>query len=207
MAFAMALWLTGKKKYEDQDDQQLINSFRQKGDKKALGILFERYSHLVFGVCMKYLKNEDDCKDATLNIFEKLMEDLKRFEVVKFNFWIHSVARNYCLMQLRSRKAMTYVDDENGPGLDAFMETHQSDHLSAVDNQEQQLQLMEEGIKHLNEEQRICIELFYLKKYCYQDVAEIAGFSLNEVKSFIQNGKRNLKIYMLKNSHEVTDKH
>ncbi len=84
MAFAMALWLTGKKKYEDQDDQQLINSFRQKGDKKALGILFERYSHLVFGVCMKYLKNEDDSKDATLNIFEKLMEDLKRFEVVKF---------------------------------------------------------------------------------------------------------------------------
>ncbi|MBK8416472.1 MAG: sigma-70 family RNA polymerase sigma factor [Bacteroidetes bacterium] len=155
MAFAMALWLTGKKKYEDQDDQQLINSFRQKGDKKALGILFERYSHLVFGVCMKYLKNEDDSKDATLNIFEKLMEDLKRFEVVKFNFWIHSVARNYCLMQLRSRKAMTYVDDENGPGLDAFMETHQSDHLSAVDNKEHQLQLMEEGIKHLIEEQRI----------------------------------------------------
>lgn len=205
MAFPWAMWLTGKKKYDKQSDQDLILVYKQKGDRKAIGVLFERYSHLVYGVCMKYLKNQDDSKDATLQIFEKLMVDLKRFEVAKFNFWIHSVARNYCLMQLRNRKAMLYVDDDNGPGLDAFMETHTEDHLQAGNSKESQLQLLEEAITHLNEEQRICIELFYLKKYCYQDVAEIAGFTMNEVKSFIQNGKRNLKNYMMKKNHELSD--
>jgi RNA polymerase sigma factor (sigma-70 family) len=184
----------------------LILSFRTKGDKKALGVLFDRYSHLVFGVCMKYLKNEDDAKDATMAVYEKLMEDLKRFDVQKFSNWIHSVARNYCLMQLRSRKAMLHVDDELSSGWDVIVESHQPSHLSIEKDKEAELQLMEEAIRHLNEEQRICIDLFYLKNYCYQDVAEISGFTLPEVKSYIQNGKRNLKIYMIKMNHERSNR-
>jgi RNA polymerase sigma factor (sigma-70 family) len=198
------MWLIGKKNYKEFTDTQLILNYKSKGDKKAIGVLFERYSHLVFGVCMKYLKNEDDSKDATINIFEKLMDDLKRFEVEKFSYWIHSVARNYCLMQLRSRKAMLYVDDETGPGMGVLVESQQHRHLNTESNLETQLQLLEQAIETLNTEQRICIDLFYLKKYCYQDVAEISGFTLNEVKSFIQNGKRNLKIYMMKQSHELS---
>ena len=201
----MPMWLIGKKNYNDLDDRALIAAYRNKGDRKAVGVLFERYSHLVYGVCMKYLKNQDDSKDATLNIFEKLMEDLKRFNIEKFSYWIHSVARNYCLMQLRSRKSMYSIDDENGPGIDGIMEAHQQDHHSTTDSTEQQLVLLEEAISNLNEEQRICVELFYLKKYCYQDVAEISGFTLLEVKSYIQNGKRNLKIYMMKKNHELSD--
>lgn len=200
------MWLIGKKNYKEYDDLKLISDYRKKDDKQALGVLFDRYSHLVFGVCMKYLKNHDDSKDATLSIFEKAMADLKRFEVEKFSFWIHTVARNYCLMQLRSRKAMFYYDDEDGPGLDYFMESDQSMNHHHANELEDQLQLMEEAIETLNEEQRICIDLFYLKKYCYQDVAEIGGFTLKEVKSYIQNGKRNIKLYMLKRSHEITNK-
>ena len=200
------MWLINRKNYQGLDDQALIAAFRKKEDRKALGVLFDRYSHLVFGVCMKYLKNEEDAKDATMAVYEKLMEDLKRFEVQKFSNWIHSVARNYCLMQLRSRKAMLHVDEENGLTWDGFVETHQPSHLSFDNNRESELQLMEEAIRNLNEEQRICIELFYLKKYCYQDVAEISGFTLLEVKSYIQNGKRNIKIYMMKKQHEHSDK-
>ncbi len=200
------MWLINRKNYQGSEDQELISAWRSKSDRKALGVLFDRYSHLVFGVCMKYLKNEDDAKDATMAVYEKLMEDLKRFEVQKFSNWIHSVARNYCLMQLRSRKTMLHVDDENGPGWDSVVESHQPSHLSVEKDKEAELQLMEEAIQHLNEEQRICIELFYLKNYCYQDVAEISGFTLLEVKSYIQNGKRNLKIYMMKKSHEHSDR-
>lgn len=196
------MWLINKKKYKDLDDRQLIVDYRNSGDKKAIGVLFERYSHLVFGVCMKYLKNEDDCKDATISIFEKVIEDLKRFDVEKFSYWIHTVARNYCLMQLRNRKAMLYVDDENGPGTDILVESSQLMHQSDEQKTETQLQLLEEAMLQLNDAQQICVDLFYLKKYCYQDVAQITGFSLNEVKSHIQNGKRNLKIYMMKKNHE-----
>ena len=200
------MWLINKKNYQGSEDQELVKAYKSRGDKKALGILFDRYSHLVYGVCMKYLKNEEDARDATMAVYEKLMNDLKRFEVQKFSNWIHSVARNYCLMQLRSRKIMLHMDDEGSQGWDMISETHTPSHLSVEKDTEKELLLMEDGIRQLNEEQRICIELFYLKNYCYQDVAEIAGFTLLEVKSYIQNGKRNLKIFMLKNKHEHSGK-
>jgi RNA polymerase sigma-70 factor (ECF subfamily) len=148
---------------------------------------------------MKYLKNQEESKDATLSIFEKAMEDLKRFDVEKFSYWIHTVARNYCLMQLRSRKAMIYIDDDEGPGEKILSDVNQG---QESEDTEQMLIVLEEAIGSLNEEQRNCIDLFYLKKYCYQDVSKITGFTMNEVKSHIQNGKRNLKIFILKKRHE-----
>lgn len=196
------LWLSGKKNYKELDDKELIALYRKKGDGKAMGALFERYSHLVFGVCMKYFRDEDASKDATLQVFEKTMQDLKRFDIDKFSGWIHRVARNHCLMYLRSRRIMIPVDEEAGISPDRMMGDGFSVSPEESDDTESQLTLLEEAIRALSEDQRICIELFYLKRYCYQDVAEIAGFSLNEVKSHIQNGKRNLKQYMMKKSHE-----
>jgi RNA polymerase sigma-70 factor (ECF subfamily) len=199
------MWITGKQNIQDQPDEHLLKMFRETGDRKALGALFERYSHLVFGVCMKYLKNHDDSKDATIQIFEKLMVDLRRFEVKKFSYWVHSVARNYCLMTLRSRKAMHHIDDENSPGIDVLMENTDESHLYEALERENRLNLLEEAISALNDEQRACIELFYLKKMCYQDVSELTGYDIKKVKSHIQNGKRNLKIYMENKQHETTD--
>jgi RNA polymerase sigma factor (sigma-70 family) len=196
------MWLIGKKNYNDLDDPELLKLYRTKDDRQAIGALFQRYSHLIFGVCMKYLKNEENSKDATLQIFEKLMKDLKRFDVERFSNWVHSVARNHCLMELRSRKTFIYTDDESMPDMDVLAEQKPGSSSAQENHLEEQLQLLEEAIENLNEEQRVCIDLFYLKKYCYQDVSEISGFTLNEVKSYIQNGKRNLKIYMMKKSHE-----
>ncbi|MFZ9942321.1 MAG: RNA polymerase sigma factor [Bacteroidia bacterium] len=193
------MWLINKKRNEKAEDRDLVLDYKKTGDRKTLGILFDRYSHLVFGVCMKYLKNQDDSKDATLNIFEKAMTDLKKYDVEKFSYWIHTVARNYCLMQLRSRRAMVYIDDHEGPGEKVL---NQSPESQPTEDLENRIQLLEEAIEKLNPEQKICIDLFYLKKYCYQDVSKITGYSLKEVKSHIQNGKRNLKIYITKNSHE-----
>jgi len=193
------MWLINRKKSENSDDSELIADYKRSGDRKKIGVLFDRYSHLVFGVCMKYLKNQDDSKDATLSIFEKAMDDLKKHDVQKFSYWIHTVARNYCLMQLRSRRAMVYIDDEEGPGEKVL---HQGGDAYDSSKQEVLMQLMEEAITKLNDEQRTCIDLFYLKKYCYQDVSKITGFTMNEVKSHIQNGKRNIKIHMTRNSHE-----
>lgn len=196
------MWLKGRRNYKELSDSQLIDQYKVKDDRQAMAALFERYSHLVFGVCMKYLKNEDDSKDATLNIFEKLHKDLKRFNVEKFSFWLHRIAKNYCLMQLRNRKTMVYIDDDEAPHFEVLTSAQEEPGVIIM---EDHLQLLEEAIAQLNIEQKICIELFYLKKYCYQDVAEISGFSMNEVKSYIQNGKRNLKIYMMKKNHELSD--
>ncbi len=145
---------------------------------------------------MKYLKNEDDSKDAVMQIFEKLLIDLKKHDVQNFKSWLHTVAKNYSLMQLRKKNPEIPLTENIVVEKEVFVHRDEAHQL------EEQLTLMEEAIKHLKDEQKTCVELFYLKEKCYQEISEQTGFSMNEVKSFIQNGKRNLKIYMEK--HERT---
>jgi RNA polymerase sigma-70 factor (ECF subfamily) len=59
---------------------------------------------------------------------------------------------------------------------------------------EDQLQVLEDILPSLKEDQRICVELFYLKDMSYQQISEHLNISILAVKSAIQNGKRNLKI-------------
>ena len=184
----------------DLTDAELVARYRQSADKQVLGILFKRYTHLVFGVSMKYLKDEDDSKDAVMQIFEKLITDLQKYPVENFKSWLHTVTKNYCLMQLRSRKGKQFQPwPENDSNLE-IVESSGALHPDSEDK-EQRLSLMEKGIQALNEEQRTCVELFYLKELSYQEVADRTGYSMLQVKSFIQNGKRNLRIFM-ENNHE-----
>lgn len=195
------MWLIRNKDQSALTDEELIAAYRLKNDKQAVGILFNRYAHLVFGVCMKYLKDTDESKDAVLQIFEKLHTDLRKHEVQKFSYWLHRVAQNFCLMQLRSNQAAKnradrFVQDEK-----VMADDMDHDHLKKANEREYELQLLEEAVSTLNEEQRICIELFYLKEKCYNEISELTGFDFKQVKSYIQNGKRNLKIYMEKKNH------
>lgn len=182
-------------------DAELILNYRQSGNLALVGDLFKRHTAFTYGVCMKYLKNEDDCNDAVMQIFEKLITDLRKHEVENFRPWLHMVARNYCLMQLRSRKTSTgntVSIDENFTG---NMEL--SSNMHPEDDKEIMLEHVDEALKTLNEKQRICIDLFYLQQLSYEEVAAKTGFSMNEVKSFIQNGKRNLKIAITKRMDET----
>ena len=183
-------------KLKEYNDIELVNRYKQTGDKSAVGILFERYTHLVFGVCMKYLKDEEESKDAVMQVFEKLMNDLHRHEVQQFKGWLYSVAKNYCLMQLRSERTELKKEELLKKDTAALVENDQELHLNHNNDKELQLNKLEESVKQLNNEQRICIELFYLKEKCYQEIADTTGYSLMQVKSHIQNGKRNLKILM-----------
>jgi RNA polymerase sigma-70 factor (ECF subfamily) len=142
---------------------------------------------------LKYLKNREESRDAVLNLFEKLLEDLKHHSVDNFKSWIHSVARNHCLMILRKVNRPGFEKD-----IDELQEKLHDAPESDVQLKEEQLQSLEKVIPLLNEEQRICIELFYLKDLSYQEVMQETGFTMNQVKSNIQNGKRNLKILLTK---------
>ena len=186
----------GKKNNGNVSDEELIQLYKNDHDKARVGILFERYSHLVFGVCLKYLKNKDEARDSVINIFEKLMEDLKSHQVENFKGWLHTVTRNYCLMQLRK---------VNRPGtesdIDELTWKLKEEQNEEVVVKEVQLQQMEKAITQLTDEQKKCIDLFYLQEKCYQEVANITGYTLKQVKSYIQNGKRNLKL-LLSQAHE-----
>lgn len=173
-------------------DQELIIRYKQTDDSTYVAVLFQRYTHLIFGVCMKYLKDEDDAQDACMQIFEKLLKDLRKHEVEHFKSWLYMVSKNYCLMQLRSGATRLKHDKEMQKDLASFMESEQELHLT-TNTKEMQLTHMEECMKGLNEEQKLCIELFFLKEKSYQEVTEMTNFTMNNVKSYIQNGKRNLK--------------
>lgn len=177
-------------------DNELIKNYKQTDDGIYLGELYKRYSHLVYGVCLKYLKNEEEAEDAVVQLFEKLMDDLKKHEIENFKSWLHSVARNHCLMFLRKKQVLLKKVTE----YEAVYEHEETFAAPFELNEKAEQELvftdLEKAIATLKEEQRICIDLFYLKEKCYQEVAEETGFSEKQVKSYIQNGKRNLAIQM-----------
>lgn len=175
-------------------DSELIAQYKQTQNLEVLGKLYEKYMPLVYGLCLKYFKNEDRSKDAVMQIFEQLIQKLKIHEVGNFKNWLYSLCRNYCLMELRHDAKHEFVHLEDGlqkAGFDVEQE------LSSGNDEE--LIMMESCIQKLPDEQRMSIDLFYLQQKCYKEVADITGFDINKVKSYIQNGKRNLKICMESN--------
>lgn len=177
-------------------DSELISRYRLSHNSDYVGELFQRYTHLVFGVCMNYLKNEDNAKDAVMEIFEKLLIDLKKHDVDNFKSWLYSVAKNHCLMKLRKGNTLTHRHEEYEKDTRTNMEFDENLHQNNSEEQEALDKSLYSGIEHLKKEQRICVELFYLQNKSYQEVSEITGYSMKEVKSYLQNGKRNLKIYL-----------
>jgi RNA polymerase sigma-70 factor (ECF subfamily) len=190
-----------KKDITGLGDDQLIDEYKRSHDNKCIGELYKRYAHLVFGVCLKYLKDDAAAQDMVMEVFEKLLTDLKNHEVQNFKSWLYMVSKNQCLMLLRKQKGHESVElktDRNEDDDERTVENELAEHLDDVDLKETQLVHLEEGITTLNHEQKLCVELFYLQHKSYIEVAEITGYDLKQVKSYIQNGKRNLKLYLEK---------
>ena len=179
--------------YSTIPDQELLTRFYNDGDNKWLGLLLQRYTLLLFGVCMKYLKNEEEAKDAVQQVFEKSIKELGKYKVDYFKSWIYMVAKNHCLMQLRDKGKLPKELKEQ-------MLTTPADDINHTEHwqKDQLLEQLRMAVSELIPEQRLCIEQFYLEKKSYTDIATGTGFTLMQVKSYIQNGKRNLKMVLLK---------
>ena len=179
-------------KHPDITDEELLLLYKSKGSLDTLGELYSRYMHLVYGVALKYLGDRDEAKDMVMQIFEKLIIDLPGHEVRNFKSWLYVLSKNHCLMQLRSQKSA----DGKMEGYkieQEFMESEQD--LHPLDKEDHSMEeALKDCIEQLKSEQKQCIELFYYKKLCYQEIAERLGMNEKKVKSFLQNGKRNLKI-------------
>ncbi len=187
-------WFSTKKKPDEADDESLLQSYADTGNLDLLGQLYQKYMPLVYGVCLKYLQDEEQSKDAVMQIFEELIVKVNRQEIQQFKSWLYVLIRNFCLMQLRSSKKMETVS------LDELVEFPFVLHPDGEENEER-LKAFEACMQQLTLPQQQSINLFYIKEKCYREVAEQTGYTLNEVKSYIQNGKRNLKI-CLENNRE-----
>ena len=175
------------------EDKELLDKFYSDGNNRWLGILLQRYTMLLFGVCMKYLKDEEEAKDAVQQIFLKAITELPKYKVDYFKSWLYMIAKNLCLMKIRERHGR--IPMELTDALDTGIEAADRSELLEKDKT---LLSIEEGLLELNEEQKRCVILFYLQKKSYQEITDITGFNLSQVKSYIQNGKRNLKLIVEK---------
>ncbi|MEJ7588222.1 MAG: sigma-70 family RNA polymerase sigma factor [Ferruginibacter sp.] len=178
-------------KYKHIDDSQLLQNFYTDKNNEWLGILLQRYTLLLLGVCMKYLKNEEEAKDCVQQVFLKVITELHKYKVDYFKSWLYMVAKNNCLMKLRDKGKRPVEMNEQ-----VLSTPDEGQDIKMFIEKEAVLTKMESAIRLLNKEQLQCITLFYLEKKSYQDIAAQTGYSLLKVKSHIQNGKRNLKIIL-----------
>ena len=194
------MFLKRFRKSKPTTDLEYVAAYRATGDLAVLGELYEQHMELIYAVCYNYLRDEDEAKDAVMHLFEQLITDLRRHDVQQFGPWLHSVARNYCLMQLRRHQAhptTTLVTDAGGDPDDEYLTKLISDEADTLDLEED-LTRMETCLKTLPMEQQACLTLFYLEKKSYTEVADVTGYDLKQVKSYLQNGRRKLKICMQK---------
>jgi len=159
----------------------------------VLGELYQRYMELVYGVCLKYYKDPERSKDSVMQIFEELVVKLKKHEVENFRAWLHQVAKNHCLMQLRTPKNMKTVEFKT-----ELVQSEENVHLNGVLEKEENFKKLEYCLGTLSDEQRDTVKLFYLDGKCYNEIVELTGLEWNQVRSLIQNGRRNLKNCMEK---------
>jgi RNA polymerase sigma factor (sigma-70 family) len=173
-------------------DLELVRLYKKERDIRVLSELYQRYMDLLFGVCMKYLKNPEEAKDAVMSIFEELISKLMKHDVTNFSGWLYTLAKNHCLMQLRSGKRMKIISDPD------LMQLAENPHLNGVFENEEHLNQLTKCIDGLSPEQKMTIQLFYLQNKSYREIASVTQTEWNKVRSQVQNARRNLKICMEK---------
>jgi RNA polymerase sigma-70 factor (ECF subfamily) len=187
------MWLFKKKEYNS--DEELLKHYKQSGNKELFADLFKKHVSVVYGTCLFYLQDKDEAQDATMQLFEKLMLDINNREIDNFKGWLSFVVRNHCISLIRKNKSQSkniksyYEFEYEAPDYET------EEKINSVSD-DVLLENMKTCLPKLKENQRICVELFYLKNKSYQDIANETNFSLNEIKSYIQNGKRNLKLFL-----------
>ena len=183
-----------KKNPHKLSDHELLDSYIDSGDLEELGILYSRYMHLVYGVCLKYLNDREKAKDAVNGIFEHLITEIPKFEIKSFKPWLYVVCKNYCLMAIRKQKSRKNREDKllQVQNMESTSSLHPIDEAPDLNLEEN----LSRCIERLKEQQRKCILMFYYEEYCYKEISDHLEIPVNKVKSYIQNGKRNLKICM-----------
>lgn len=179
--------------YTNLSDEDLLKRFTESSDQEVLGQLYTRYIPLVYGLCLKYLQQQEDAEDAVMQIYEELSQKILNYEICNFRTWLYSVAKNHCLQILRKSQPLLFEEIS-----EKIVETEHFEHLIDTSESIEKESALNYCLKTLPEEQKRCIVHFFFEECSYADVVDLTGFAMNKVKSYIQNGKRNLKICMVR---------
>ncbi|MBA3899725.1 MAG: RNA polymerase sigma factor [Bacteroidetes bacterium] len=173
------------------DDLELVSGYRATKKSLYLETLFGRYFHLIYGVCLKYLKDTSESKEAVLEIFEKLEKDILKNELISIKSWLFTVSRNHCLSIIKSKKKDILSANVADVSLLSDVIAEEDLHESSYGKLSGQVSLF---IEQLKIGQKECIQMFYMERKSYKEITEITGYDLKQVKSYLQNGKRSLAL-------------
>ena len=171
-----------------KSDAELLEAYQAHQDHDSLAVLFMRYSAQVLGICLRYLEHSADAEDAVMDIYTHIQKPLQKQHILHFKAWIMQVSRNHCLQIIRKNKGKYSIE------ISELNHMESTDNLHQVYVEDRWLDIMEEELNHLSEEQQICLRMMYLEGHSYKEIAAIRGYDLKKVKSYIQNGKRNLAL-------------
>ena len=178
-----------KKNISKNSDEELLSLYVKSGNTSYFGELYNRYIPLLYGLCLKYLHDEDMSHDAVMQLFEDIINKVGNYDIKLFRPWLYTVAKNYCLQVLRKERKEVSLDYD----ID-IVESDEFLHLLYEEGyEEEEFEILQNSIEKLPHEQRTCIKLFFFEEMSYADIVIKTGYTLNNVKSYIQNGKRNLK--------------
>jgi len=179
-------------RYSQFTDEEMLANYRLHRENQWLGALLQRYTMLLLGVGLKYLKEKTLAEDAVQQVFLKTITHLPAGPIANFKGWLYVLMRNHCLQQIRDNN-IHFADSSLLPEIEAEQAP-----LGGLPELEHTLEEMHEAVAQLNEDQRVTITLFYLERMSYEQIITQTGYTFMQVKSFIQNGKRNLKTILLK---------
>ena len=191
---------TRKKSWEQASDEELLQAYRQTGNRELAAELFNRYAHLVYGLCRKYLKHREDCRDAVMAVFEKTLTQARITEIHHFNKWLYSTTKNHCISNLRDDQRNSRQQEEWEVLEKSEPKTMENEGFLRLyhkgTNESDTSRILQEALAELDEGQRTCVLLFFFEKKSYKDIASVTGYSVNQVKSYLQNGKRRLGVLL-----------
>lgn len=185
--------MNNKGEISNLKDEELLYFYKNESLFDYFAELYKRYIPLVYGLSLRYLGNKDDAQDAVMDIYEEVSKKALQYEIANFHTWLYSVAKNHCFAKLRKGNKTVMLNIEQ-----AVMENENNFTLLDGDKSEEEEKALSYCLNELNKEQRKSIDLFYFEDKSYADIVDITGFAIEKVKSYIQNGKRNLKNCILR---------
>ncbi len=168
-----------------QTDEEVIITYKTTGKKSVLAPLFKKYNEKLFGLAYYYLHERESAMDTVMDTFEVVLKTIDNKDITYYKGWLMSICRNLCLKKIRDEKKFDELKEISDNSMESDVDRVYKDET---------IEKILEYVPQLKEGQRICIHEFYLLGKSYDEISASQGMTFKEVKSNVQNGKRNLRI-------------
>ena len=175
-----------------RDESSLLLKYLKTNDLSYLLELYRPYMHLVYGLAFKYVKDPKQSQEIVYCIFKKLIKDIKRQEVRVFGNWLYNLSLDFC-KQWRDRGR---TESDQIVALGGSTQTPVEFYDDKDDDSfEEEISSMEDEVMRIKSQQEKCSQLFFKEQRCFQEIADITGWEVSEIKYHVKNAKRKTNIY------------